>query len=263
MQKHVLYDPIQFPHVTAVIPAYNEEKCIGDCIHSLQNQDFKPIDKGPGAARNSGAKNATGNILLFVDADMTFEPDYVGKLIRPIVDGFELATCHWHERVANWNNPWARCQTWFLGLPDKHRQPIQIPLYEEIYRAVRKDFFLSSGGYSESEGRGDDSSIFRKTGVKAKIVTDAICAHHNFKSLKEVLFDSIWHGRNVVVSKNNRFKRIIVMATIHKNPILEILRGLFLAFRKTEHRMIPYAIIYTLGFYCGVLHAAMSSRYSK
>ena len=282
---------IEIPYVTVVIPVYNEENCINDCILSLHNQEFKPIEiivvddgskdnsvvickklgikvllqnhKGPGSARNLGARNAKGNILVFIDADMVFEVDYISKLVKPIINGKAIATSHWNEKVANWENPWARCQTWFQGLPDRRRQPIIVAEYEQVYRAVRKGVFLKVGGFSESEGRGDDSSIFRQAGIRAKIVGDAFCYHYNFRSLSEVLSNSIWHGRHIVVAKDNRFKRIVITISIYKNPIIEILRGLLLAIDKREPRMIPYSVLYTFGFFSGILSAVFSSNYLK
>ena len=43
---------VEKPYVTVIVPVYNEEGCIGKCILSLLNQDFKPleilvVDDGP------------------------------------------------------------------------------------------------------------------------------------------------------------------------------------------------------------------------
>lgn len=281
---------IEDPRSTVIIPVYNEANCIKDCIGSLLNQDFTPLEvivvddgsgdnsidiceqlgvrvlkqdhKGPGAARNLGARNAKGNILVLVDADMTFAPDYVSKLVAPIISGKTVATCHWNEMVSNWENPWARCQTWFLKLPDKRRQPLSVPENEEIYRAVRTDFFLDSGGFNENEGRADDSSIARRTGILSKIIPDAICYHKNFETPKELFVDAIWHGRNMVAT-NRTFLRSILVLLIYKNPMLEILRGLLLSLIKKEPRMIPYSGTYTLGYLIGVSRAICSGYYLK
>jgi glycosyltransferase involved in cell wall biosynthesis len=284
------YKPLTDSVVTVVISAYNEEENIKNCIISLRNQTF-PLEiivvddgsddrtlrtcealgvktlrqehRGPGSARNLGARNAQGNILVFVDADMEFSSNYVKNLVEPIIKGEASATSHWNETVANWENPWARCQTWFQGLPDKRRQPLHLPKRTYIYRAVRKDFFLDSGGFSENEGRGDDSSIARHTSIFPTIVPNAICYHKNCQNPKEVFTDAIWHGRNVPVSKTDRTKRILLMALIHRNPIKEFLRGLFLAFIKKEPLLIPYSIIYTFGLILGVFHASKTKYYLK
>ena len=85
--------------VSVIIPVYNEEKVIGDCLDSLAKQTYKDLEiivvddgstdntfgviskfqtpnyklqilkqhhLGPGIARNLGAKHATGQTLVFV-----------------------------------------------------------------------------------------------------------------------------------------------------------------------------------------------------
>jgi glycosyltransferase involved in cell wall biosynthesis len=80
-----------------IVPALNEEKCIGNCLTSLVNQTKKPDEivvvdngctdrtakiarafgvkvvhekkKGISHARNKGARVASGDVLCFVDAD--------------------------------------------------------------------------------------------------------------------------------------------------------------------------------------------------
>ncbi|MFH0875476.1 MAG: glycosyltransferase family 2 protein, partial [archaeon] len=85
------------PLISVIIPAYNEEKCITECLNSLKNQQFKDFElividnnskdstskiakqytkkvflckeQGISSARNFGAKKAKGKILCFIDAD--------------------------------------------------------------------------------------------------------------------------------------------------------------------------------------------------
>jgi len=273
-----------------VIPAYNEESYIKDCIKSLQIQSFTPLEiivvddgstdrtvavckalgvkvlrqshKGPGAARNFGARVAKGNILVFADADMVFDRLYVEKLVEPIIKGEAIATCHWGEKVLNWDNPWARCQTWYFSLPDRHRQPPIPPDSEEVYRAVRKDFFIAVGGFFEKEGRGEDISIARRTNVKAMIVKEAICYHRNVGNAGELLKESLWRGRTVPEVQSQRLRRSLT-ALIYENPINSIIKGTVIGIRKREPYMLLYAVVYSIGFTVGVLQALISKRYTK
>jgi glycosyltransferase involved in cell wall biosynthesis len=98
--------------VSIVMPAYNAERTISDCLKSLAEQDFKgdyevvvvddgstdstpdissrfenvrlirQENAGPAAARNRGAKEAKGDIILFTDSDCVPEKDWVSQMMR-------------------------------------------------------------------------------------------------------------------------------------------------------------------------------------
>lgn len=55
-------------------------------LHSEKSQ-------GAGPARNSGIDAATGDFLMFIDADDVTEPDMLEKLEAAISDGFDVAIC--------------------------------------------------------------------------------------------------------------------------------------------------------------------------
>ncbi|MCK4807560.1 MAG: glycosyltransferase family 2 protein, partial [Candidatus Aegiribacteria sp.] len=96
-----------------MIPAYNAEATLDSCLNSLKKQTLEPFQiilvddcstdrttsiaseagvetlhfssrGGPAIARNAGADSAEGDIILFLDADVTIPPD----LIERIVDCF-------------------------------------------------------------------------------------------------------------------------------------------------------------------------------
>ncbi len=284
------YASIEKPYVTVVVPFYNEEDSIKDCIVSLSKQDFEPFEiiavddgstdgsveiceqlkvevlrqnhRGPGAARNLGARHAKGNILVLIDADMVFATDYVSKLVTPIIRGEAVATDHWNETVANWENPWARCQTWFLGRPDKRRQPLEIPDDLHVYRGVEKEFFLASGGFAEDEGRGDDTSIARRTGIFSTAVPDAVCYHRNIENPRELFVEALWQGRDAA-AKSGTIARAIAAVLVHRNPAMAILRGLSLSLVKKEPRMLLYSMIFITGVLVGVFRGMCSGYYLK
>lgn len=286
----VTYGPIPDPFVTVVVPVYNEADCVWDCLVSLQGQDFAPLEvlvvddgsvdesvriceelkitvlrqqhRGPGTARNLGARNAKSNILVFVDADMVVESDYVSKLVAPIVSGQAVATCHWDEQVLNWENPWARCQAYYLRLPERRRQPPDPPAGEEVYRAVRKDFFLAYGGMDEHAGRGDDSSLSRRTGVLADIVRGAVCYHRGPESWREVFQEAVWHGKNVTVEKRDRIRRSVASLLV-TNPVVSVWRNTAKAWKTGEGHLPLYALAYSVGFDWGIVRGLLTKNYLK
>lgn len=123
--------------LSVIISTYNEEFTIKDCLASLKAQSYSDFEiivvddgsmdstlkllkesgvlflrqnhQGPGAARNLGAKNAKGEILVFVDADMTFDRNFLKNLTKPILNEKAKGTFSKYEYVSNWENIWARC----------------------------------------------------------------------------------------------------------------------------------------------------------
>lgn len=102
--------------ITVIIPAYNEERGIGEVIDKtkdamentrtsyeiivvddgstdetaaiVKEKSVKliqhPYNKGYGAALKTGVKNAKGNVVLFIDADAQQNADDIQKLLEPI-----------------------------------------------------------------------------------------------------------------------------------------------------------------------------------
>ena len=158
--------------ISVIIPTYNEEEDISSAIKSLLIQSEKNIEiiivddgstdktreivkkfkkvrlilgkhRGPGISRNLGAKKAYGKILVFVDADMTFEKNYLKNLIKPIESSKEIiGTTHNYEVIDNTNNIWSRC--WGkVRVNEKEGYGNSV-----IFRAILKKKFLEMGGFN-------------------------------------------------------------------------------------------------------------------
>lgn len=284
------YAPIADPRVTAVIPVYNEEACLEACIDSLRRQDLKPMEiivvddgstdsspeicrrlgiktlfqrhRGPGAARNLGAKEAAGNIILLVDADMTFAPGYVAALAAPIISGEIAGTSHMEELVSNWDSAWARVQTWFLGCPDGTRGNLAAGGATTVYRAVRKDFFISAGGFAENESRGDDSSLAARTGLLPAMVSGAVCYHRNIDGPAEGFFDARWRGRDAGSNLSSP-AAFIKNSLWDRNPLRDVAAGVRITVKKGEPLALVYAAVFSLGYQCGLYSAYLRGKYLK
>jgi glycosyltransferase involved in cell wall biosynthesis len=124
--------------VSVVVAAYNEEKHVRECIDSLLRQTYRPLEilvgddgsvdrtaeivqdlagvrlfrfphRGKGSTVNATVENASGEILVFADADLVYDERYVEELGGPILRHECEGTCHATETVGNPDNRWARC----------------------------------------------------------------------------------------------------------------------------------------------------------
>ncbi len=111
------------PLFSIVIPAYNEEKYIRKTLQSIKSQTFRDFEiivvangctdkteeivkkransdlrllslpkANVSVARNAGALNANGNVLVFVDADTTLEADSLKKIKDEFTPEYAVAT---------------------------------------------------------------------------------------------------------------------------------------------------------------------------
>jgi glycosyltransferase involved in cell wall biosynthesis len=172
--------PLKF---SAIVPAYNEEKIIGNCLTSLKNQT-RPFDeiivvnngcidrtakiavafgakvvcekkKGISYARNKGAKETTGDIICFIDSDGVVDEDWLRLAERGFkkrgvkaVVGFNVFS---HKKIAKalWYNTYTATAYSSLILLNL--------LTERLFLAgnnfaIRKDVFWKLGGFDPVVG---------------------------------------------------------------------------------------------------------------
>ncbi len=262
--------------VSVLIAAYNEQRRIAECLQSLLAQTYKPLEliivddgstdqtasvvegvpgvrllrqthQGKARAVNRGALEARGKILLFLDADMTFAPEYVERMVAPILDGRATGTSHLDEFVANPDNTWARCRQVETGLPPDRRLNVLAEERErgsKVYRAVGRDDFLSAGGFDDV-GYFDDQTLWPKLGTLALWVEGAICYHYNPETLAEVFRSGTWGGRSSAACGGWPL-------LVRYVPVLSILRAARCTLRSRRWSMFPYRLAADTGFFWGL-----------
>jgi glycosyltransferase involved in cell wall biosynthesis len=126
------------PHISAVIPAYNEEECIGQCVEELAGvlrgmavsfeiivADDGSTDRtadilkemrtdlpevvivrldgrhGQSAALDAGLRTARGELIVTLDADMQNDPADIPRLVR-MTSEWDVICGYRRERHDNW-----------------------------------------------------------------------------------------------------------------------------------------------------------------
>ncbi|PIN74098.1 hypothetical protein COV20_00595 [Candidatus Woesearchaeota archaeon CG10_big_fil_rev_8_21_14_0_10_45_16] len=109
------------PAISVIIPAHNEENYIRKTLHSLKQQTFQDFETivvcngcndkteeivrrrssarllslsnaNVSVARNAGALNSTGSVLLFLDADTVLSPETLQKVNEQFNQKYAVAT---------------------------------------------------------------------------------------------------------------------------------------------------------------------------
>lgn len=99
-----------------------------------------PYSKGNGAAIKSGARAATGDVIVFMDADGQHQPSEIGKLLEKIDEGYDLCVgsrdFESQASVGRWmaNTFYNKFASWMVG----HR----VRDLTSGFRAVRRRKFL-------------------------------------------------------------------------------------------------------------------------
>lgn len=209
--------------ISVIIPTFNEEKTIANCLNSLKDQTCKDVEiivvddgskdktkdivksfpvilleqkhKGPGAARNLASTKTSGEILVFLDADMTFDKTFLERLTDPIIKGSAKGTFSKEEYLLNKENPWAVFWNINKGLPKDRMHKGNYPDKQKVFRAILKSEFLKAGGFNEKAGYNDDWSLSEKLGYEAVNAPGAVFYHQNPDGLKEVFIQSKWTGK--------------------------------------------------------------------
>ncbi|HEX2028179.1 MAG TPA: ATP-binding cassette domain-containing protein, partial [Nitriliruptorales bacterium] len=261
------------PRVSVIIAAYDEEEHIGRCLARLRTQTYDPIEiivvddgsrdrtgaivagcgdvrllrqphLGPAIARNRGAEQATGEILVFIDADMDCPTTFIERLVAPMLERGVTGTFTKEIMVANGHRRWARAHMLGRSLPaDCHFRP-DFPDRFEIFRAIWRDDFWRVGGFDEV-GHGEDVTLGRKLGIDAVAAPGATCYHHEPDRLGDIFSSARWVGRGERLRETPSWRR-------QYRPDRSLRRAASLAVR---HRM-PSLLLYRLVWDTGVLFGA-------
>ena len=197
--------------ISVIIPAYNAEKTLPDCLEALKNQSLVPqeiivIDdgstdrtaqvaqsfnvilisqpnQGPAAARNAGITQSCGDILLFTDSDCIPDTFWVERMVvafnNLVVDGVKgVYRTHQSEIAARLVQ---------MEFEDRYRllsRSEWIDFVDGHAAAFRREAVLQIGGFDPAfpEANNEDVDFsYRLAAAGKRMVfrSDAIVYHHH------------------------------------------------------------------------------------
>ncbi len=223
--------PVRLPLVSVVIAAYQEGRYIEACLRSLLEQTYPRLEivlvddgstdgtvdiakrfpirllrqshLGAGVARNLGARESAGDVLVFLDGDMVFPRPFIERLVEPILDGEATGTFTKEIMVANPHRRWARAHMLGRELPPDCHFPPDFPDRWENFRAIKRSAFERVGGF-DGVGHGEDVTIGRKLGEDAVAAPGTVCWHFEPDTLRDIFVSARWLGRGERLRETGR-----------------------------------------------------------
>jgi CDP-glycerol glycerophosphotransferase len=204
------------PLLSVVIPTYNVESYIEPCIDSIAGQSFRDIEIivvdgastdatpallekrisdeprltveravsriGPGRARNSGARKASGEYLWFVDADDLVTPDSLAAISERLAGRRPDVLVINHAELRAENREVGQDHGLFAGAGDEPFTIAQRPRMLDMglvswNKIIRREFFESTGAEFAAEWPHEDVPVSCELLLTASEITvlDRVC----------------------------------------------------------------------------------------
>lgn len=214
-------------HASVIVPAYNAEKTIRQCLKALLQQDFPkeqyeiivvddgsrdrtaevameyPVrvmrqkHTGPAAARNKGAKITKGEILVFIDADCKSKDNCLSTLVGNF-NSPDIAGVGGSYETGNKNYALARIIGYEIAIRHK-RMPRFVDYLGGFNCAYRKDVFQKADGFDESfiEASGEDNDLSYRIfdmGYRLVFEPKAVVMHNHSSRLIDYLRKQYQHA---------------------------------------------------------------------
>lgn len=211
--------------VSIIVPAYNAERTLAECLYALAQQDYPALEiivvddgstdrtgeiardfegvtyirqenAGPAAARNRGAAAAKGAWLAFTDSDCVAEPDWINQLMAKREPG--VVGIGGTYDIANPASLLARII--HAEIIARHaRLPVYVDFLGSFNVAYERAAFEAVGGFDPafSQASGEDNDLAYRmidAGGKLTFTRFAIVKHYHPERLLPYFKTQMRHG---------------------------------------------------------------------
>lgn len=212
---------------SVIIPAFNAEKTIEKTIGSVLEQSLKPkeiivvndgstdktekivkriAEKNPlvrlfsrnnsgiSASRNFGALNASAEIIVFLDSDVSVEKKWLEKLVLPLKDKNVFACCGKYSVESNKS---------FSS--DFFSFVVSSSSFQGYNIAFRKKDFLEFNGFNENMRFSEDPELFLRAVISGKklVETNAESFHTSYSLSERIKSNYNYSFFDAVLFKKN------------------------------------------------------------
>ncbi len=202
--------------ISVIVPAYNAAETLNQCLAALEQQtlsghDYEVIvvddgssdqtakiarsrgvrliqqsNAGPAAARNRGARETRGDLLLFTDADCAPAPDWLERMMAPFSDP-QVVGAKGTYRTRQTDLVARFVQLEYEGKYARMAGLDRIDFVDTYSAAYRRDVFLTNGGFDSNFTTAsveDQEFSFRlaRKGYRLVFCPDAIVYHQHDSS---------------------------------------------------------------------------------
>ncbi len=217
LQSHLNLENIN-PYISIIIPLYNSEKTLEKCLHAIFNSKYQNFEvlvvddgskdnslkiaesfpcnilklkhnQGASVARNWGAKNAKGDILLFIDSDIVIKSDTLNQFADslksyPAVFGI-------YSQKPGVDGLLSLYQNFYAHKSIKETKELTSMFYSYC-AAIKKEIFDKVGGFDESWVRATFEDVefgMRVTanGHQIYLNKDIEVVHYNYYTIKRFI----------------------------------------------------------------------------
>ena len=125
---------------------------------------------GFGHARNIGVKNASGDIVFFLDSDCYAEPNWIGNALPHLDSNPEIAGVTGQTRLWNTESPVARFLAYVGGRMNMPTERSFMKIAPTMNLALKREVIDEVGGFDETLIRCEDTDLTYKISQNHKIL---------------------------------------------------------------------------------------------